>query len=192
MKKFVMVVMFSLLLTACGEVRGQNTTNLAASSVLTQEELVSEKKVTEGDFELAIYSKKTDYAVNELIDVYAELTYIGELEEIEIGHAMYPVGFSISEHTRSYDIGGSMNEPYIVTLLKRNEPVRYPFSFSGGYSGDDDKDAFVADIKDNQLPQGEYTITTGARFNLHGNDSAPPYRINTSISFVVSPDEVQQ
>lgn len=184
-----------IMVTACGgEAKQPNSTTPANLSVLSKEQLVLERKVTEGDFELAIYTKKTEYAENELIDVYAELTYMGELDEIEIGHAMYPVGFDITEHTRAYHIGGSMNEPYIVTLLKRNEPVRYQYSFSGGYSGDDDKDfiAFVENIKEDKLHQGEYTIRAGASFNLHGNDSAPRYQMNTSISFIVGSDGVQQ
>jgi len=193
MKKLVMIVIFTLLLTACGEVQQQNTTNPATSTVLNKEELDLERKVIEGDFELAIYTKKAQYAVNELIDVYAELTYIGELDEVEIGHAMYPVGFNIMEHTRKIDIGGSMNEPYIVTHLMRNEPIQYKYSFSGGYSSEDGEEyvAFAKDLQDNQLPQGEYTITAVASFNIHGQESEPTYGFNTSISFIVGSDEVQ-
>lgn len=193
MKKLVMIVIFTLLLTACSETREQNTSNLGTSSVLNKEDLVLERKVTEGDYELAIYTEKSQYAVNELIDVYAELTYIGELEEVEIGHSMYPVGFSTMEQTRTIDIEGAMEEPYVVTLLKRNEPIQYKYSFSGGYSSNDDADyiAFVKDLKDNQFPQGVYTITAYASFGIHGQESVPPYRFNTSISFIVSSDEVQ-
>jgi len=196
MKKLAIVVMFVLLLTACGKAGQQNTTKPAASSMLNKEELVLEKKVTEDDFELAVYTKKTQYAVNELIDVYAELTYIGELEEIEIGHAMYPVGFDIKEHTRDINIEGAMNEPYFVTLLKRNVPVQYQYSFSGGYSSDDAADyiAFVEDLQDEQLPLGEYTITAGVSFRIHEQELEPPYHLygfNTSISFLVSDNEVQ-
>jgi len=161
--------------------------------VLNKEELILEQKVTEDDFELAIYTKKTQYAIHELIDVYAELSYIGELEEIEIGNAMYPVGFSIMEHTRDVNIGGSMNEPYIVTLLKRNEPIQYKYSISGGYKSDApaDYNAFVKDLQDDRLPQGEYTINAGASFNIHGQNSEPSYHFKTSISFIVSDTEVQ-
>lgn len=191
-----MIVIFTLLLSACGDAGRQIKSNPATSSVLNKEELVLENKVTEGDFELTIYTKKTQYAINELIDVYAELTYIGELEEVEIGHAMYPVGFSIMEHTRDLDIGGAMAEPYMVTLLKRNEPIQYNYSFSGGYSSEDGEEyvAFAKDLQDNKLPEGEYTITAGASFRIHGQELEPPYDFygfNTSISFIVSSDEVQ-
>ncbi|MCR8659351.1 hypothetical protein [Paenibacillus endoradicis] len=190
MKKLVMIVIFILLLTACGETRQQNIANPDASSGLTKEDLVLERKVIEVDYELALYTNKSQYAVNEPIDVYAELTYIGELEEVEIGHSMYPVGFSIMEHTRDLDMGGAMEQPYIVTLLKRNEPIQYKYSFSGGYSSDDDADyiAFVKDLRDEQLPQGEYTITAYADFKAHEQESSPPYRFSTSISFIVSSD----
>lgn len=193
MKKLVMIVILTLLLTACGEAGQQNTTHPGASSVLNKDELVLDRKVIEGDFELAIYTKKSQYAVNELIDVYAELTYIGELEEVEIGHAMRPVGFGIMEHTRDLDIGGAMEDPYIVTLLKPNEPIQYKYSFSGGYSSDDDAGyiAFVKDLQDEQLPQGEYTITASASFNIHGQESEPSYGFSTSISFIVSSDGVK-
>lgn len=193
MKRLAVLVIFILLLTACGQAQNQNITNSNLSSVLTKEELVLETKVIKGDYELAIYTKKTQYAVNELIDVYAELTYIGEHEEIEIGHAMHPVGFGIKEHTRVFDIAGVMAEPYMVTLLKRNEPIQYKYSFSGGYSSADGADyvAFAKDLQDNQLPRGECTITAYASFNIHGQESEPPYRSNTSISFIVSSDEVK-
>lgn len=189
----MVIVMFTVLLTACGEVQPQNTTNPVTTSVLNKEELDLMDKVTEGDYELAIYTKKTQYAVNEPIDVYADITYIGEREEIEIGHSMYPVGFAIMEHTRNLDIGGAMEEPYKVTLLKRNEPMQYNYSFTGGYSSDDDDDviSFVKDLRDGQLPQGEYTITAYADFKEHGQDSVPPYLFNVSISFIVS-SEVDQ
>ena len=183
-----MIVIFTLLLSACGDAGQQNKPNPATSSVLNKEELVLENKVTEGDFELAIYTKKTQYAINELIDVYAELTYIGELEEVEIGHAMRPVGFSIMEHTRDFNIGGVMAEPYMVTLLKQNKPIQYKYSFSGGYSSADGEEyvAFARDLQDNQLPQGEYTITAVASFNIHEQESEPSYGFKTSISFIVS------
>lgn len=192
MKKLAILVIFILLLTACGEAGQQNITNPHTLSSLNKTELVLENKVTEGDFELAIYTKKTNYEVNELVDVYAELTYVGELEEVEIGHSMYPVGFSIMEHTRDFDIGGAMEQPYIVTLLKQNEPVQYQYSFSGGYSSKDAADyiAFIKDVSDNRLPRGEYTIAAYADFTIHGQESAPSYRFNTSISFIVGSDGV--
>lgn len=161
-------------------------------------ELSLSSKAKQGDFELAIYTSKTEYEVDELIEVYAELTYVGEKEQIEIGHSMYPVGFDISEHTRGLFIMGAMEEPYIVTTLKRNEPVRYEYSFSGGHSSNDSKDyiAFVKALADNKLPQGEYTISAYADFNEHISDEnqsvqnndaepVPSYRFSTAISFVV-------
>lgn len=163
-----------------------------------RDELSLSSKAKQGDFELAIYTSKTEYEIDELIEVYAELTYVGEEEQIEIGHSMYPVGFDISEHTRSLFIMGAMEEPYIVTTLKRNEPIRYEYSFSGGHSSNDNEDyiAFVKDLADNKLPQGEYTISAYADFNEHASDEnkseqnndadpASSYRFSTAISFVV-------
>ena len=194
-----MVVMLAmLLLAACGEEgvnrstgstnssgSGQNQTNDNAG--FSEDELVLSTVVSQGDFELKLVTDKLNYAVDERIHVYAELVYKGEQEEIEIGHAMYPVGFSITEHTREFEIHGAMAEPYIVTLLKKDEPIRYDYSFSGGYSDQDDPEyvAFVKALMDDQLPVGRYTIIAGASFVIHDADPSESYGFNTSIHFIV-------
>lgn len=204
LKKLAVLLLSLLLLSACGEGElkgtpspqhqagaGNQEPEPSPTSALKEEELVLSTKVTEGDFELALYTSKTHYAVDETIKVYAELTYTGEQEQIEIGHSMYPVGFTIEEHTRDMSIPGFMNEPYIVTTLKKDEPVKYEYSFSGGYSEQDGEDyiAFVKELMDEQFPEGQYTIAAHASFVEHaahdGADGKPSYQFSNSISFVV-------
>lgn len=198
MKKLIVVVLAMFLLAACGEEasnRSTGSTNSSGSGQgqandhvgFTEAELVLNTVVSQGDFELKLVTEKLNYAIDEPIHVYAELVYRGEQEEIEIGHAMYPVGFSITEHTRKYEIHGAMAEPYIVTLLKKDEPIRYDYSFSGGYSEQDDPAyvAFVKELMDDQLPEGRYTISAGASFVIHGAEPSESYSFNTSIHFIV-------
>ncbi|MCM3634543.1 hypothetical protein [Paenibacillus camelliae] len=201
MKKLIIVLLATLLLAACGDeaVNSNNGTTNGGNKqqgseqgeVIDQvgfsdEELVLSTKAVQGDYELSITTDKLKYAVDEPIKVYAELVYKGE-QEIEIGHAMYPVGFSIKEHTRNIEIDGAMPQPYIVTLLKKDQPVTIDYTFTGGFSEQDDPDyiAFVKELTDDQLPEGRYTITAHASFLIHGSEPSEAYDFNTSIHFIV-------
>jgi len=198
MKKLIVVLLAMLLLAACGEegnIRSTSSTNPQGSGQgqvngkagFSDEELVLSTIASQGDFELRLVTDKLNYAVDEAVSVYAELVYSGEQEKIDIGHSMYPVGFSITEHTRDIEIHGAMAEPYIVTPMMREQPLRYDYKFSGGYSEQDDPDyvKFFKQVMDDQLPKGRYTITAYASFVIDGAEPSEAYTFNTSIHFVV-------
>jgi len=198
MKKLLVVLLAMLLLAACGEEgsnRGTSSTNPQGSGQsqvndkagFSDEELVLSTKASQGDFELRLVTDKLNYSVDEPVSVYAELVYQGEQEKINIGHSMYPIGFSISEHTRDIGIDGAMAEPYIVTPMMKEQPLRYDYSFSGGYSEQDDPEyvKFFKQVMDDQLPKGRYTITAYASFVIDGAEPSEAYAFNTSIHFVV-------
>ncbi|MFC6334605.1 hypothetical protein ACFP56_18400 [Paenibacillus septentrionalis] len=197
MKKLVVGVIVLLLLSACGGGEtGSNSGPIQQPNGAQQpknqagfsdDQLVPSTTTSEGDFALKLVTNKLRYQVDEQLQVYAELVYNGEQEVKEIGHAMYPVGFNLIEHTRDVELQGVMEEPYVVTPLYREEPVRYDYSVSGGLSGqeDADKKAFAKALMEGQLPEGRYTITARASFVINGSDPIEQYNMNTAIHFVV-------
>ena len=75
--------------------------------------------MTDGDFVYRLVSEKEKYERGDQVQVYGELEYIGEKDEITIGHAASAFYFPMKELTRDYNISYAMNEPYITTKLKR-------------------------------------------------------------------------
>ena len=84
-------------------------------------------EVIEGDFIYRLVSEEAQYSEDDMVDVYAELEYIGELDEVTISHAASPFYFPMVEETRDYKIDYAMNEPLLYsTLIKRDINPEYP------------------------------------------------------------------
>lgn len=126
----------------------------------------AEVEVKEGEFIYRLFSEKDVYEVNSDLAIFAELTYVGEEESINIYHAASPFYFPLEERTRGIEIGYAMNDPLITTTLKKGKPFRQKYSFAGGYSEKDKKEYvdFVKTIISNGFPEGEYIIHGNAQF----------------------------
>ncbi len=153
----------------------------------------SRAEMKEGDFVYRLVSESERYGQGEKPKIYAELEYVGEQDEITIGHAASPFYFPMKELTRNYSIDYMMNEPYITTTLKKGEPLREDYTGSGGYSEQDTKDYqnFIRSLKDG-FPEGRYVVYGSADFVIHpaeGETGEEPekYKIQAEIEFEVSP-----
>ncbi|MEK3732156.1 hypothetical protein MKX64_06845 [Paenibacillus sp. FSL M8-0334] len=164
------------------------------SSVPDTEEPARESRSerVEGDFVYRLVSEQGEYAAGEQVQLYAELEYTGEEDEITISHAASPFWFPIRELTREYDISYGMNEPLLHTTLKKGEPLREYYKGAYGYNGED-SDAYKQFIKslDNGFPEGRYVVYGSADFlvqapEIEGEAEAPDvYKLTTEIEFVV-------
>ncbi|KOR76946.1 hypothetical protein [Paenibacillus solani] len=156
----------------------------------------SHAEVTDGDFVYRLVSEKEQYDYGDQVKVYGELEYIGEQDEITIGHAASPFYFPMKELTRDYDIGYAMNEPYFTTTLKKGEPLREYYSGGGGYSSQDKKEYkdFIHSLQDG-YPDGHYVVYGSADFMIDsqskGANQAEPenYKIQAEIEFSVSDED---
>ncbi|MGM0885294.1 MAG: hypothetical protein ACQEXQ_30175, partial [Bacillota bacterium] len=72
--------------------------------------------------------------------------YVGEEQEIEIAHAASPFSFPMKEKTRGFEIGYMMEQPRIVTTLKKGVPLRKQYKGGGGYGSQDPKE-YVDSLK---------------------------------------------
>lgn len=184
MKRIIYVIALIFILVACGTTMG------GSGSAIKDSLPPPENEVTEGDFVYRISSEKDVYNEFGEVAIFAELTYVGDLESIDIYHAESAFHFPFVERTREFEVGYAMNEPLLTTTLVKDEPFRQMYSFAGGYSDDDTKEyqQFVNTIIEKGFPEGEYIINGSAQF-----DTADPavatdtekFEMNASIGFTV-------
>ncbi|MEK6267914.1 MAG: hypothetical protein N2C11_04950 [Planococcus sp. (in: firmicutes)] len=146
-------------------------------------------ETTKADFTYRLVTEKKQYMEGDNVAVYAELEYTGDLESIEISHAASPFYFPIYEETRNYSVEYAMNEPLLITVLTKGEPLKEYYSGSGGYSSEDD-DAyieFVQDVSANNFPYGYYKVSGYADFFIETTDGSKVfYNLNALIDFKVT------
>ncbi|MEW9109076.1 MAG: hypothetical protein AB2374_06985 [Cytobacillus gottheilii] len=174
MKKFTSVsfMLAVLLLAGCG-----NTDNTGSKSgdyevgkshsKLDEYQVVStESEVQEGDFIYRLVTEKTEYTTDEPVNIYAELEYVGDQEEVMIYHAMTPFYFPMTEKIRNYEIDYPTPEPLGGTTLKKGEPVRHDYTRTGSYSTDkqDDYTEFMKSFIEDGFIEGYYVLTGSAEF----------------------------
>ncbi|MHA6259410.1 hypothetical protein ACXYMX_05780 [Sporosarcina sp. CAU 1771] len=187
MRIFPLLFIVLFLLSACGTGKPTSTDNLnKPGSPLPP----AEASVKDGDFIYRLVTEKELFYLGEDISIYAELTYVGEQESIDIFHAASPFYFPITERTRGLDIDYAMNEPLIITTLLQNEPLREDYAFAGGYSDENDKSYidFVKSLMDDKFPEGEYIVHGYADFWTEDPGSATEnttFKLQEEIGFTV-------
>ncbi|AST92499.1 hypothetical protein BC6307_14960 [Sutcliffiella cohnii] len=184
-KLFCIIIVIMVALIGCG------TEKETRSSTLDDYEVTNiNAEIMEGDFVYRLYSKERVYEPNEEIQVYGEIEYVGEEEEVVIYHAASPFYFIITEEVRGYEIDYAMDTPLIGTTLKRGEPLVEPYRKSGGYSDQSEKE-FVEFIKEflhkEGFPSGFYTINGFTDFYVEkGNHIKEEYEMEAQINIKVS------
>ncbi|WP_240468685.1 hypothetical protein [Gracilibacillus sp. YIM 98692] len=168
MRRLLVSISIMLFLLGCGS-SGNNAQTSDELEQFTVEDTSVE--VEKGPFIYRLVTEKKSYTVGSDIDLYAELEYVGDQEEMTIYHAASPFIFHVEEKTRDYVIGYAMNEPLLHTVLKKGEPLREKYTKSGGYGSEDNEDyiAFMKDFLNNGFPIGFYEIKGIAEFFTQNN-----------------------
>lgn len=181
-RKMMYVVAVIFILSACGTTNEQQTIN----DPLPPADVSMEK----GDFIYRLYTEKDVYDEYGDTAIFAELTYVGPEQSIDIYHAASPFYFTFEERTRNYFIDYAMNEPLITTTLQKGEPLRQKYTFTGGFSDQDDKAyvKFIQEIIEKGFPIGEYIVHGKARFftvdPAEANETQT-YELQADIGFYV-------
>jgi len=159
MRKILFIITAILLLSACGIGEQKN---------VEKEVYPSEVTVEENDFIYHLYTEKDVYDEFGGLAIFAELTYVGEEDSIDIYHAASPFSFPIEEKTRGFEVDYAMNLPLIITTLKKDEPFRKKYGFAGGFDDTDDKAyiVFVESLMEGKFPEGYYIIRGSVDFSL--------------------------
>lgn len=183
MRKLFFLFCCIFLLSACGaseNVIPDNTSPLPPA----------EAEVQVGDFIYKLSTEKDVYTTFGETAIFAELTYVGKMETIDIYHAASPFYFPLEERTRGIEVDYAMNEPLIVTTLKKGEPLRQRYNFAGGYSDQDEATSieFVKTLMKEGFPEGEYIIHGFAEFTSIDPAEAPDeehFKLQSDIGFSV-------
>jgi len=184
-KLYFLLLIF--VLTACG------TEGNLSSEISTGNKNAlppAESEVKEGDFIYRLFSEKDVYDKFGETAIFGELTYVGEFDSIDIYHAASPFSFPIEERTRGIEVDYAMNQPLIITTLKKGEPLLQKYSFAGGYSDNDDEKyvEFIKSLIKDGFDEGEYVIHGSADFYTVDPAKATTeqkYYLKTDIGFSV-------
>ena len=121
-----------------------------------------------GDFEMNLYSDKKEYNVNDKINIWGTIKYVGEQSSITIYSGEPFMVFSITNGKNFNSMGTALTILKTTTLVK-DKLYHYDYVKSGGF----DADAPDADFwekfykeKDLYLPADEYTIILKGDFSL--------------------------
>ena len=145
--------------------------------------------VDDSVFKLSIHTDKNEYTAGESVSCYATLEYVGEADSITIYSGDPLVYFTIQggKFTGDYAI----SDVLMSTTFKKNEPVRFDFAKSGGYSADDADAAFWESWyaePELVLPAGEYTISATVDGFFDENDYAgSKYTLTAAQTISVTP-----
>ena len=163
MTKFIYLLTLVFVLAACGT---GEVPNSGTKEKLDEPLLPTLAEAQEGDFFYRLVTEKDVYDEFGDLEIFAELTYVGELESIDIYHAASPFFFPLEEKTRGIEIDYAMNQPLIITTLQKGKPLRQEFAFAGGYSDNDPVEyvKFIKTIINDGFPEGEYIIHGSTEF----------------------------
>ena len=187
MKKLIYFLAIFIVLAACS--KSDETSNEQANYELDPV-YPAEIETATDNFIYRLFTEKDVYDEYGETAIFAELTYIGDEDSIEIYHSASPFNFLIEERVRNFKIDYPMEQPLIVTTLQKDIPMREKYNFSGGYSDTDDADyiEFIQTIINKGFPKGNYVIDGSAQFHitntLEMNDSNT-YDMSGKIGFTV-------
>ncbi len=140
----------------------------------------------QGDFIFRIKSEKGEYGVGEDIELYGEIEYIGEKEEVTIYHSSSAVLFPMREKIRGYEIGSAVNDIGLSTTIKKGKPYREEYGKSGSYSEDQDPQDYVNFMKEflnaSGFPAGYYVVQGSTDFSV---ESGEHVRVKGTVDFKV-------
>jgi len=154
--------------------------------------------MTDGSFELGIRAPKTQYALDEPIDVVATLEYFGPDPSINVSSAPGLLGFGVDQIDGNHRVDPGHRSSCVSSSLVRGQPVSYPFAKSGGYYPEMPDADFVRqylNIVDGRadpvlrLPAGTWRIFAVTEF-AEGGCRGPAHKLEVGITIVVAGADV--
>ncbi len=135
------------------------------SNVATQDtDYEIDKHVTDRDFVLRLVSEEHTYSPHEKVNIKGMVKYVGEMEEIEVGHGGFSlISFNVRE--KNHDITINSVAPSIAnsSVLTQGKWKKESFQKSGEIKETDFHQAY---FNKDGLPKGSYTITATINFRL--------------------------
>ena len=144
--------------------------------------------VRDGPFELTITSTRSSYALGELVDVSASLTYRGPDGSVSIAHGLgSPMAFGVVERVNGLFLTPAWRQSCERSVLERDVPLVRPFAKSGSFSGDNPAASNAASFFGDptlELPAGTWHLYVVADFGV-GGCGVDRYLLRTDIAIVV-------
>ncbi|MBY7141769.1 hypothetical protein KFZ56_01400 [Virgibacillus sp. NKC19-3] len=175
-----------IFLAGCGSSDPFDVNESVDSSELADQEITqTNDETTQDDFIFRLSSEKEQYESGEEVELYGEIEYIGEEDEVTISHAETPFRFSIKEEMRGYEIGYAVSEIGMSRSLTREEPYQEKYeknAVSGLADSPEGHEAFVEAFLDHDgFPVGYYVVNGAASFAVDGER----YEIEGEVDFKV-------
>lgn len=179
-----MIMLFPVLIVVgCSD--SESNGSFDSSKLEEYEVKNTEAEVTEGDYVFKLVSEKEVYEVGEEVQLYGEVTYIGDQDEVVIEHASNLFIFPMVEHVREHDISGGTNEEAIQTTLVTNAPYREEYAKNGVGYAEEDPQAYKKFMKDfmkrDDFPAGYYEVQGEADFY----DGEKRFEMKATVDFKV-------
>jgi hypothetical protein len=175
------LLLFTILTAGC-----QSSHTVDNSDLEKIEVSQTSDETVQGDFIFRIKSEKAEYKEDEDIELYGEIEYIGEKDEVTILHSSSAFFFPMREKIRGYEIGSAVNDIGLSTTLKKGVPYREEYGKSGGYSEDQDPQDYVNFMKEflnsTGFPAGHYVVKGSTDFSV---ESGEHVRIKGTVEFKV-------
>ena len=169
-----------LLLVSCGSSDSVDDVELANYEV---NQTIAE--TVKNDFIFRLASEKEEYEQGEHVELYGEVIYTGEKEEITIAHSAVAIQFNLHEHIRGFEISSAIPEIGIQTELVANEPYRENYEKQHIFKIEDNPKDYVEFIDDFQerqdFPPGYYVVQGSANFY----DGTENHEMKAKIDFKV-------
>lgn len=181
--KRLIIVMTVTLLTACG------TNQVDVEGVQEGRTYERSEKQT-GEMVYTIYTDKEVYQDGEVIEAWTESTYMGENEELKIGHGGSIYYNHIKQLDGDFELEGAMVLPLLYTTLTKDVPHRENFIKTGAWDADSQENEFWEGFfaeKDLILPPGVYELIAVPSFHysIEGNE----VNVSEGISTIITVEE---
>ncbi|SDB83329.1 hypothetical protein SAMN05421734_101299 [Pelagirhabdus alkalitolerans] len=185
MKKWFGLIVLMVFFVGCQSGESIDQADIDAYDVNQIEDYVSED-----DFIFRLVTEQEAYDESEEVNLFGEIEYVGEEEEVTILHASSAVFFLIEEKVRGYEIGSTVEDIGLSTTLEQGEVHREPYEKSGGYSQGEDQDYidFVEDFMEREgFPRGFYEINARTDFTVEQeNGASERIEMEATVDFKVN------
>jgi len=180
MKKIVIIFIAGIFLSGC------SSSDAFDHSQLDEYDVTQPSNETIGeDFIFRLSSEKEVYKTGEKVELYGEIVYIGDKEEITLNHASSAIYFSIFESVRGYHIYDVVQDIGASTTLKQGQSYQKKYNKDAGFYSDresEDYEEFIEDFWDrDDFPAGYYEVSGVTEFAV----DSERVELETNIDFKV-------